>query len=1211
MKFAKRLLMLFLLLCISFPPAPTFAAGSSSGAFSMSSASIAPTGGFVTVDVTAPSDSLLIAALYPDDGTTMLGSTQITVTASSDPQVIRLPIPKHKSNHGEIRLFLLDPKTYAPLCPGNSVDYCAWMTLDDVAQPTTQTVAYDTQEKIYYITDTLLVFFEPDTSAAAINGIIDELQGEVIGRDEQINLFQIRITASTLEELTAISSKLMTDYSCVSYASYDTVIPNSENSLGIAYTNDPWNGDVDSMDWYDHTAEGSNWWVEAVNGQHAWSIIDQFDEIDIGIIDNSFDPGHEDLKNQVEFADALMASRNDTTPWYADSDNETWGAADQYNAHGTHVAGIVGAEANNSKGIAGVAHHANLLLAPAPALNNAQIFSGLSHVVRAGAKVVNMSIGTTGNLTESNPYFSKESLFRSATMSAISMTRLLEEGHDFIMVQSAGNGRKDEIPTDAINNAWFCSITDETPTASNTISIQDLRDHIIIVGAAEQTSTGYQCCSFSNFGEQVSICAPGRNVYSTLPGNLVGFEFTGGYGNMSGTSMATPIVTAICALTWSVNEDLNAAQVRELVCSATDQIVEPHPDSDSDMRYHMVNAKLAMEAALEYTEDKIPVTVTVKDGEGNPVKGAAITINDNPTYTGKNITTRMDGTAMFFLEEGSYYISVTSGEYYAAQRLDLTEKTELELRLKKTYFTWEVDESGTHLTVNGYGPMPAKPYDATQWWPETITSAEINGVDSICAQAFSNCDSLAEVTLDDTIYNIRSSAFSSCDNLTGIELPDELFRFEAEAFQYCTTLAEITIPGKINHFGSRIFYACTGLTKAVFEEGIHTIPYEVFSGCTALTDVTIPDGVTVIGTGAFSHCSSLSSISIPNSVTTLEGGAFDYTGLISPTLPDSITTLGNAVFRGCSSLTGITIPGSVTSVGGNMFEGCSSLSVVSLPDNLTEIPGNMFQLCTGLTSIHIPDSVTSIGIQAFSGSGLTTVTIPNRVASIGDDAFQNCDGLTTISIPGSVTAIGHDAFSLCDNLTTASLPGSITTLGYDLFENCIELTHVTLGPGIASISNRMFYGCKKLTSVTMPSSVTSIGESAFYGCAELESISLSSGLTKISTYAFRNCSKLANVLLPSSLTSIGSYAFDNCDALTSISIPSGITAINNYTFNSCGKLVSVSIPITVTTIGNGAFNGCSKLTDVYYGGSSAQWEAVTIGSSNTRITKYATVHYSA
>ena len=149
---------------------------------------------------------------------------------------------------------------------------------------------------------------------------------------------------------------------------------------------------------------------------------------------------------------------------------------------------------------------------------------------------------------------------------------------------------------------------------------------------------------------------------------------------------------------------------------------------------------------------------------------------------------------------------------------------------------------------------------------------------------------------------------------------------------------------------------------------------------------------------------------------------------------------------------------------------------------------------------------------------------------------------------------------------------------------------------------------EQITSATISDGVTSIGNYAFPGCSSLSSVTIPSGVTSIGGYAFSGCSSLTSVMIPDSVTSIGRSAFITCTGLTSVTIPNGVTSIVENTFYNCTGLTSVTIPSGVTSIGNYAFYNCNALTDVYYGGTETQWNAITKGSSNTRLTR-ATIHY--
>ena len=158
-------------------------------------------------------------------------------------------------------------------------------------------------------------------------------------------------------------------------------------------------------------------------------------------------------------------------------------------------------------------------------------------------------------------------------------------------------------------------------------------------------------------------------------------------------------------------------------------------------------------------------------------------------------------------------------------------------------------------------------------------------------------------------------------------------------------------------------------------------------------------------------------------------------------------------------------------------------------------------------------------------------------------------------------------------------------IGYEGTATKIRIADTYEGLPVKTIYSNAFYNNYTIKSVIIPDSVTSIGSSAFDGCRSLTS-----------------------VVIPDSVTSIGSHAFSSCSRLASIVITDSVTSIGGAAFSSCSSLTSVVIGNSVTSIGSSAFSDCNSLSNVYYTGSEEEWKEITIGSSNSYLTK-ATRHY--
>lgn len=477
--------------------------------------------------------------------------------------------------------------------------------------PSEKEISVDDKTGLLYANNEILVIFKDSATEQEKNEVTEYLSGKMVGSVAELGMYQIQIKGvHSLEELKSLANDVMNRFEKVLYATYDLATKNAD----AAYApNDPWTEDVDANDWLDDTIDGTNWGLEAIDAANAWSYNDALSEITIGICDTSFDVGHEDLKNKVAFPNEVLKKRNITKPWWTSWKNlkdwDRWNVRVQENYHGTHVAGIIGAESDNGKGITGIVKNSKLLLAPSyekqstgeTVMLNSTIYANLAYLVKAGSRVINFSLGDTGDLSEKHPAFDQEIVEQKGNLAASMIAQLLKGGYrNFIVVQSAGNGTGDTgKPVDAVQNGLFASITDSSVTGYDEISIREVRDHVIIVGAVAQTDSGFQCADFSNYGPQVSAWAPGTNIYSTIPGEIGYFQFFGGYGNANGTSMAAPMVTGICALAWSANPELSAKQVKEIVCSNTKYKVEPDPNVADEKECAMVNAELAVKAAIE------------------------------------------------------------------------------------------------------------------------------------------------------------------------------------------------------------------------------------------------------------------------------------------------------------------------------------------------------------------------------------------------------------------------------------------------------------------------------------------------------------------------------------------------------------------------------------------------------------------------------------
>lgn len=258
-------------------------------------------------------------------------------------------------------------------------------------------------------------------------------------------------------------------------------------------------------------------------------------DVDIAVLDTGIDAKHRDL-NVVGGVNCVQGNNS-----YLD-----------LNGHGTHVSGTAAAKDNNV-GVVGVAPGARLwavrVLDAGGSGSWASIICGIDWVTARAAtiEVANMSLGGSGGDGSCTDHGLREAICRST---AAGVT----------YVVAAGNS--------ASNAAGFAPATFEEVIAVSAIT--DFDGEPGGVGAPTcQTGFDDTFASFSNFGPDVDLAAPGVCVLSTWRG--------GGYRSISGTSMASPHVAGAAALYLSTHPGATPAQVRTALRAAgtTDWFGDP------------------------------------------------------------------------------------------------------------------------------------------------------------------------------------------------------------------------------------------------------------------------------------------------------------------------------------------------------------------------------------------------------------------------------------------------------------------------------------------------------------------------------------------------------------------------------------------------------------------------------------------------------------
>ena len=293
-----------------------------------------------------------------------------------------------------------------------------------------------------------------------------------------------------------------------------------------------------------------------VNAPEAWDIEKGSRDVVIAIVDTGVDYNHSDLINNIwnnpgeipdngidddgnGFIDDIHGINTITNSGDPNDDSR----------HGTHVAGIIGAEGNNALGVSGIMQKVSLLACKF--LNNegegdvGTAIACLDYLVGLKTRKINPVDILVANCSWSGGSFSN-ALF-------LAITEMQKVG--IILVAAASNeGKNNDVTVTYPANYQL----------QNTISVAatDDKDNL---------------ATYSNYGRySVHVAAPGHQILSTFPG--------GAYGVLSGTSMAAPIVVGLIGLLKSARPYLNWIQIRNLAITGGEIIDATVEKTISDRR---------------------------------------------------------------------------------------------------------------------------------------------------------------------------------------------------------------------------------------------------------------------------------------------------------------------------------------------------------------------------------------------------------------------------------------------------------------------------------------------------------------------------------------------------------------------------------------------------------------------------------------------------
>ncbi len=497
---------------------------------------------------------------------------------------------------------------------------------DMVYNPQKENLQWDENEEVIYYDNLVDVYLMEELSKHEEDEIAKQIDGKIVTRIHGAILFlQIKVEPTDYKQISAYADELRKN---------DKVMDALYDAPGFAQPDaideNPWSADGTVIaDKNSTPPSGNDWWAEAVGAYEVWNYIDdhkdELSDVTVGIIDNGFDVDHEDLRN-AEGSDKIAPLKG-----YETNSEED---------HGTHVMGLIGAN-NNTVGIRGIADLANIryvdwLLTSntddeeESLLNNGQYIWIISNMMEKNY-VINNSWGWSNFWVDKKQYdksehdnmsyedycktFENESVYDTRMcLNMLLNAHIRKIADKYLIIKSAGNGDSKNKALDVTLNGNFASITKDVFDSviekyfsnnvkeylkTNGITYEKLKEHILIVGAVENMAGDgkYNLATYSNYGDNVDICAPGggteegTKIFSTV------LSENGAYAEEAGTSMAAPIVSGSAAVLWQIAPDLTAAEVKKLLIE-TAGVAHPTADKDTRESYPMLNTAAAVKKVV-------------------------------------------------------------------------------------------------------------------------------------------------------------------------------------------------------------------------------------------------------------------------------------------------------------------------------------------------------------------------------------------------------------------------------------------------------------------------------------------------------------------------------------------------------------------------------------------------------------------------------------